>query len=175
MRCEIGDCRCFVPQTVKATEWQLCWAAPGSDTANFGARAILPLLLVNPQPEPRSEVEQHFLLAPAASIVLDQQSASQEDDPLAGSAPVPPPLPVPWTVLMSAAHLQLTVLASACATIDGAASSPAHEAAVFDFDSLQVSLLTSVTTCDHPHQKARIWLECQHGLPASKPAHHQAA
>ena len=136
---------CFVAQEVHATEWQICWAAPSSDTANFGARPVLPLLHVNPQPDLRSEFMEDLLPAPSSASALQQQSARRQDVLTAPAAPMPSPLPVPWTILMSAAHLQLTVLASAGITTDGAAASPTHEAAVFDIDGVQVGPYTRLT------------------------------
>jgi hypothetical protein len=136
---------CSVTQEVHATEWQICWAAPSSDTANFGARPVLRLLHVNPQPGVRSESTEDLLPAPASASALQQQPARQDDVLTATAAHMPLPLPVPWTILMSAAHLQLTVLASAGVTTGGAAASSAHEAAIFDIDGFQVGPHTRLT------------------------------
>ncbi len=125
-------------QEVHAREWQLFWAVPASDTAAFGARAVLPLLRVNPQPEGGQQQPALTLPAPEATHGVLPSQHTHADVPPASDAPAAlSQLPVPWTVLMSAVHLQLTVLAAAGVIIDDVAS-PAHEAVVVDFDQHQV-------------------------------------
>ncbi len=125
-------------QEVHVREWQLFWAVPAADTAAFGARAVLPLLRVNPQPEARQKQPALTLSARGATCEVLPSQHAHADGPPAPDAPAAlPQLPVPWTILMSAAHLQLTVLASAGVITDDVAS-PAHEAAVVDFDQIQV-------------------------------------
>ena len=107
---------------------------------------MLPLLHVNPQPEARQQQAAITLPAPGATCgVLPSQQAI-EGGPPASDAPADlQQLPVPWTVLMSAAHLQLTVLASAGVDSDSVAA-PAHEAAVVQFDCPEVCQALSALT-----------------------------
>ena len=125
-------------QEVHAREWQLFWALPASDTAAFGARAVLPLLHVNPRADSRQQCPAVTLPAPGASSeVLPSQHVHADGPPALHAPAVLPRIPVPWTILMSAAHLELTVLASAGVVTDDVAS-PAHEAAIVDLDQPQV-------------------------------------
>ena len=156
-------------------EWQLSWAVPASDTIAFGARAVLSLLYVNPQPEARVQPAAGVLPAPEASSTARQPEMKTTEDPSASSTPaVPLRLPVPWTILLSAAHVQLTVLASASVIPDNVAS-PVHEAAVVELDRLQVrpeaELCYTLLAARHMEVSRRAKLQLPPGARGQTAAH----
>ena len=112
-----------------AREWQLSWSRlEGSSRGSCDARAVLKELRVNPRDLKQWPAEFSSETTDASWPALETMPA------------VPPVLPVPWALAFSAAHVELTVMASSSVLL--CEESLPRETLVVDLQDPQVKHLS---------------------------------